>query len=99
MIRPRNNTEDSEDTEEGDEVSGTGDSESKNVDKKRDLHLSHSTNIEGKKAKTRKVNLLTQEQRPESESGEDEERLSGGGGKALKESDQGDESLLRLFSL
>ena len=96
MIRPRDYTEDKE---EGDEVSGTGDSESKNVDKKRDLRLPHSTNIEGNKSKKRKVNLLTEEQRTESESGEDEERLSGGGEKASKESDAGDESLLLLFSL
>lgn len=95
MIRPRDYTED---TEEGEEVSATGDSESKNVDKKRDLHLPHSTNIEGNKSKKRKVNLLTEEQRTESESGEDEERLSGGGEKASKESDAGDESLLLLFS-
>ena len=96
VIRPRDYTED---TEEGDEVSGTGDSESKTVDQKRDLHLPHSTNIEGNKSKKRKVNLLTEEQRIESESGEDEERLSGGGEKASKESDEGDESLLLLFSL
>ena len=96
VIRPRDYTED---TEEGDEVSGTGNSESKNVDKKRDLHLPHSTNSEGNKSRKRKVNLLTEEQRTESESGEDEERLSGGGEKASKERDEGDESSLLLFSL